>query len=134
MCPVFYGASFIALSKPDDGVRPIAMGLTLRRLAGKVVMSKVRHVCDEVFSPHQLGVVTHRGAEIAIHALRRYVRSNINEGKVVLKLDFSNACNSMRRDKILNKINEHIPGLYPMIWQAYAEASNLYFSNGYVKA
>ena len=31
----FFGASLIALSKKDGGVRPIAVGNTLRRLAGK---------------------------------------------------------------------------------------------------
>ena len=49
MCPVFYGARLMALSKPEDGLSSIAMGLTLRRLAGKVVMSKLRPVCEEVF-------------------------------------------------------------------------------------
>ena len=85
-----------------------------------------------MFSPYQLGVDTPRGAEIAVHALRRYVRSNINESKVVLKLDFSNAFNKMRRDKILNKVKEHVPGLYPMIWQSYTDASNLYSGDRYV--
>ena len=34
----FYGAVLMALSKSDDSVRPIAIGLTLRRLAAKVIM------------------------------------------------------------------------------------------------
>ena len=36
----------------------------------------------------------------------------------------------MRRDKILDKVKEHIPGLYPMIWQSYAGSSNLYMGDG----
>ena len=47
-------------------------------------------------------------------------------------LDFWNTFNSMRRDKILVKVKEHVPGLYHIIWQSYADASNLYFSDGYV--
>ena len=50
--------------------------------------------------------------------------------KVILKLDIRNAFNSMRRDKILNEVRERVPGLYPMIWQSYAETSNLYIGNG----
>ena len=33
--PIFGGASLIALRKKDGGVRPIAVGLTLRRLVAK---------------------------------------------------------------------------------------------------
>ena len=127
LCPVFYGAQLIALSKADDGVRPIAIGFTLRRLAGKVAMGKLNETCAALFRPHQLGVGTPRGAEIAVHALRRYVDENVNESKVILKIDFKNAFNSIRRDHILAKVKEHVPMLYPMVWQSYANASNLYF-------
>ena len=121
---MFYGARLIALSKSEgDGLRPIAMGLTLRRLAGKIMMKKLRPDCRQLLSPQQLGVGVTRGAEIAVHALRRYVRSNDNMDKVVLKLDLENSFNSMRRDKILNEVKEHVPGLFPMIWQSYAEPS-----------
>ena len=61
--PIFYGARLIALSKSDNGIRPITMGLTLRRLAAKVALSKTRDVCEEVFHPHQLGLGIPRGAK-----------------------------------------------------------------------
>ena len=68
MVPIFYGAGLIALSKPDNGVRPIAVGLTLRRLAGKVVTGKLQDKCSELFHPHQLGVALPRGAKIGTHS------------------------------------------------------------------
>ena len=37
--PLFYGARLIALNKKDGGVRPIAVGNTLRRLATEVGMA-----------------------------------------------------------------------------------------------
>ncbi|GAU91197.1 hypothetical protein RvY_03503 [Ramazzottius varieornatus] len=40
MCSFLYGASLTALAK-DGGVRPIAVGCTLHRLAGKVVSKRV---------------------------------------------------------------------------------------------
>ena len=83
-----------------------------------------------VASTIRSGAYQGRGAEIAVHTLMRYVRSNDNMDKVVLKLDLKNAFNSMRRDKILNEVKEHVPGLFPMIWQSYAEPSNLYIGNG----
>ena len=39
--PAFYGANLIALSKKDGGVRPIAIGMGFRRLAGKISMIKL---------------------------------------------------------------------------------------------
>ena len=47
-CHIFYGAQLIALSKGDSttDVRPIAIGLTLRRLAAKVAMAKLRNTCE----------------------------------------------------------------------------------------
>ena len=96
-CPVFYGARLIAVSKSDgNGLRPISIGLTLRRLSGKIIMSKVRPDCEQLLSPRQLGVGVSRGAETAVHVLRRYVRSNDNGDKVILKLDFRNTFNSIR--------------------------------------
>ena len=79
-----------------------------------------------------MGVGTPRGTEVVVHAIRRYIEENLDTDKVVLKLDFKNAFNSMRRDKILAKVREHIPWLYPMIWQSYVNASNLYFGDEYI--
>ena len=75
---------------------------------------------------------TPKGAEITVHALRRYIKGNHDADKVVLKLDFRNAFNSMRRDKILAKVGEHIHCLYPMIWKSYISMSNLYFGYEYI--
>ena len=109
-------------------MRPIAIGFTLRRLAGKVAMAKLKDTLADLFQPHQLGVGTPKGAEIMVHALRRYIEGNSNESKAVLKIDFKNAFNCIRRDQILAKVKEQFPMLYPMIWQSYANASNLYFN------
>ena len=128
LCPIIYGAQLIALSKSDEGVRPIAIGFTLRRLAGKVAMAKLNDTCAALFQPHQLGVGTPKGAEIAVHALRRYIEANNNESKAVLKIDFKNAFNCIRRDQILVKVKELVPMLYPMVWQSYSITSNLYFN------
>merc|ERR1711923_438806 len=69
--PTVYGANLTALSKPDGGVRPIAIGLTLRRLAAKVAIGKVKSKFPELFHPHQLGVALPKGAEIGVHSLRQ---------------------------------------------------------------
>ncbi|XP_063530411.1 uncharacterized protein LOC134750921 [Cydia strobilella] len=40
--PILYGANLIALTKKDGGVRPIAVGSTLRRLASKIAVQTAR--------------------------------------------------------------------------------------------
>ena len=109
VCKIFYGASLMALSKKDNGVRPIAIGLTLRRLAGKVIMGKLRDPCITLLHPHQTGVGMKRGAEIATHALRQFMGQEHREDKVLVKIDFKNAFNTARRDVILRKVREETP-------------------------
>ena len=53
--PLFYGARLIALNKKDGGVRPIAVGNTLRRLAAKAGLSSEAVFLGEELSPVQLG-------------------------------------------------------------------------------
>ena len=53
ICPIFNGSKLIALSKDDGGVCLIAIGMTLRCLAGKVVMTKLKDRCVNLFQPHQ---------------------------------------------------------------------------------
>ena len=125
----FYGAVLFGLEKPNNGCRPIAIGLTLRRLAGKIAMCKLQDVCSSLLRPHQLGVGVRRGCEAAVHAVRRFVSSPSSGGKVLLKIDMSNAFNSIRRDSILRLVKEHVPLLYPMTWQAYSRPSRLSFGN-----
>ena len=126
MVPIFYGAGLIALSKPDNGVRPIAVGLTLRR---KVVTGKLKDKCSELLHPHQLGVALPREAEIGTHSLRQYVHHNHTNDKLVAKIDFKNAFNTIRRDVVLTKVIECVPALFKMTKQSYSTPSYLYFGD-----
>ena len=65
----------IALGKEDGGVRPIAVGFTLRRLAAKLIMYANNNFSKQEFQPNQLGVGTPKGAEAAVHALRSYLEN-----------------------------------------------------------
>ena len=55
--------------------------------------------------------------------------SNASESKprILLKTDFRNAFNTLRRDKLLTEIREQCPYLYKFIWQAYSAPSTLFF-------
>ena len=93
VCPSFFGANLMCLVKPDGGIRPIAMGMTIRRLAAKCIMNELNDFCAKEFRPSQVGVGTPKGAEAAVHALRSYLYNDSNEDKVLLKIDFRNVNN-----------------------------------------
>ena len=103
------------LSKPGGGVRPIAVGFSLRRLAGIIIMKKLYGRCKDFFYPHQLGVGTPKGKESAVHAIRAYIKSEKTSDKVLLKIDFKNAFNQVSRDMILNEVKILVPEIYPFI-------------------
>jgi hypothetical protein len=71
--PFFFGATLTGLSKKDGGVRPIAVGCVLRRLAAKCLCKSVFEEMGSLLFPHQLGFGTALGSEAAVHAARSYV-------------------------------------------------------------
>ena len=78
-----------------------------------------------LLSPRQLGYGVTKGAEAAVHAARFYLR-NIGSNKVLLKLDFSNAFNSIRRDKMLEAVQRLAPSIYPFVHSVYSSPSFLF--------
>jgi hypothetical protein len=75
IAPIFFGGRLIALDKKDGGIRPIAIGLTLRRLAAKCANSVGVARLNCYFTPRQLGVGIPGGCEAAIHSTRRFSQS-----------------------------------------------------------
>ena len=53
--PFAFGASLVALEKKSGGVRPIAVGCTLRRLVAKLAGNMVVEDMAGLLSPRQLG-------------------------------------------------------------------------------
>ena len=103
--PIFFGANLCALSKKCGGIRPIAVGSTLRRLITKVGFKPISQELGALFRPNQLGYASKGGSEAAAHAARHYLTSN-RENRVFLKLDLKNAFNCINRDVILHKVKE----------------------------
>ena len=123
---VFYGATLCALCKKDGGIRPIAVGCTLRRLAVKVGARPLAVQIGDSLRPVQLGYSTKGGCEAAAHAARRYL-GEAGHRRVVFKVDMANAFNSLRRDVFLAAARLRAQGLYRSLWQAYSEPTSLFF-------
>jgi hypothetical protein len=112
----------IALKKKD--VRPIVVGLSLRRLVSKLMNSYAIDRLSNLFSPIELGVGVAGSVEAAVHAARRYV-DNLSGDEAVVKLDFRNAFNTLRRDSILEAIHATLPEVYSYVHASYASPSHL---------
>ena len=129
--PVLYGATLIAFSKPNGGVRPIAIGNTLRRLTAKAAAFSLKAELQPKLYPYQLGVSIPGGAEAIVHSGRSFCNSKILSSDPVafLKIDFENAFNSIRRDAFLRTIKKELGCLYPFLFQCYSEINFLIFNN-----
>ena len=133
VCPVFGGASLCALSKKDGGIRPIAVGCTLRRLVAKAACSAVRDRVTESLAPLQLGFGVKQGAEAAAHAARCYI-NNLGPDEAFLKIDFINAFNAVSRDEVFRSAEEYTPELLPFIDVCYGQPSFLAYGNYIIKS
>ena len=122
--PVFFGGRLIALQKKLGGIRPIAIGYTWRRLAAKCVNKYAITLLGGSLMPVQLGVGELGGCEAAVHATRRFL-AGMPDDYVVVKLDFSNAFNCIRRDAVLAAIANTLPDIYRFCHLAYQQTSIL---------
>ena len=65
---ILFGASVTVLTKKGGGIRPIAVGVTWRRLAAKVCVHQVSERAATLLAPRQVGFGIKGGAEAAAHA------------------------------------------------------------------
>ena len=130
-CPVaiasvFFGGRLIALSKKSGGIRPIAVGMTLRRLVSKCASTYGSEQLTSYLRPRQLGVGTPGGCEAAVHAARRYLQA-MTDDHAVVKLDFSNAFNSLHRSDMLQAVKDRLPALLNYCYSSYVRPSKLFY-------
>ena len=122
---ILLGSKLIALRKKDGGIRPIAVGCYWRRLTSKVAYNRAMNALAEYFVSLQVGVSVSGGCEAAVHAVRRFL-SGMPEGWVLVKLDFSNAFNSLHACRaILEAIVSRAPDLYRYCHASYSAPSSL---------
>uniref|UniRef100_A0A1X7SSY7 Reverse transcriptase domain-containing protein n=1 Tax=Amphimedon queenslandica TaxID=400682 RepID=A0A1X7SSY7_AMPQE len=126
--PFFFGARLIALQKKGGGIRPIAVGCSLRRLVAKIACSQVADDMAELLSPRQIGFGVKGGIEAAVHAARLFL-NQMPPVEAFVKLDFKNAFNSINRDNMLSSVLSLCPSLYPLVYSSYSSPSSLFWGN-----
>jgi hypothetical protein len=129
------GAPIIPLAKKDNGIRPIAIGETLRRLVSKVCVFATKSEMSEFFSPIQVGINVKCGAEGIIHSISRMIGVHGRDDKLaMLKIDFKNAFNSVSREAMFLLCKEHFPKLYSWIIYCYRDQPLLWFDRKSIKS
>ena len=94
--PWLCGARLIGLEKEPTGVRPIAVGEVLRRLAGKCLVARCQDEVVDRLLPQQMGVGVPKAAEIISHAVQAWANAARSAESLIL-VDFANAYNSTAR-------------------------------------
>jgi hypothetical protein len=107
--------------------RPIAVGLTLRRLVSKIAVAAVLPAVSEYLQPHQVGVGVRGGAEGLVHALNRLVaHQQDSPDLVVVSLDFQNAFITVDRNRMLAEVALHCPSIWQYVATTYGCAAHQY--------
>ena len=108
----------MALPKRNGGIRPIAMGETLRRLISSCAIDHDSKFAAECFNPLQLGIATGNGTESIVHAVRSVHQHHGNNSEyVMLSVDLSNAFNLVDRKAFLKGVQEHFSA--HLAWTVY---------------
>jgi hypothetical protein len=68
--PLFSSATVLATPKLAGGVRPLAIGMRLRRLISSVVLHRVISKAREYLAPHQVEVGVKSGCDLVVHKVR----------------------------------------------------------------
>ena len=125
---IIFGGRLIALQKKDGGIRPIAIGYTLRRLAAKCANSFVIARRSNELKPIQVGVGcvwwsgSHR-SRCEENSLRAPNRTRFSQTGLR-----SNAFNTVRRDAILDRsVADELPELCKFVYASHACDSKLTF-------
>ncbi|TIB07091.1 hypothetical protein E3P90_04146, partial [Wallemia ichthyophaga] len=122
-------SKLIPLSKPDNGVRPIAVGELFYRLIMKTIMSTYFNI--GCLLPNQLGVGSKGGVEPIIYAAQRETdRESGSQFSHLISLDFSNAFNTLKRSSLCNSVFRHLQPVFRSVKWAYNQPAPLVLNDG----
>ena len=107
-------ANLTPLKKSDGGVRPVAVGETLRRVVGKALLASGRTKQQiETLQPLQVGVGLRNATEAVAMGVQGVVDSRASTGHwVILKVDMTNAFNTVSREAVLRETQARCPSLF----------------------
>ncbi|KAL0211300.1 hypothetical protein P9112_009598 [Eukaryota sp. TZLM1-RC] len=117
----------VALIKPGGGVRPIAVGESLKRLLAIICFKRVKSSAIYFFRPYQFAIGIPDGTTSAVLCTDLLFNQKFSIENYLLNIDFKNAFNSVFRCSILQELELHYPPLLPYFKLMYGSPSNLIF-------
>ena len=134
------GGRLIALNKDKEGsppdIRPIVVGESLRRLAGKCICASLKEKISSFFQPLQFGVACRAGAEKIVHSLRNCIEEHWmqDEDFVIFKVDMTNAFNLVSRQAVLDECSAFFPEILPWVSWCYGSHPELWHPMGHLSS
>jgi reverse transcriptase-like protein len=130
--PFVAGGVSIALEKTETSVRPLACGDPLRRLVAKCFCIACKEDISLAFKGRNYGVGCPGGVEVVAHSLRDTLETHKGSKLGLLKIDFRNAFNEIKRDHFVTKVSELFPPMSNWTQWCYGEASMLLYDHEHV--
>jgi len=126
---ILCASRLIGLEKKDGGVRPIAVGCMIYRVAFKAILTTSFKA--SMLLPCQLGVNSLGGAEPIIFMLENAI-SGPNETEIqrIASLDLTNAFNTISRRAIATSVARYAPTIYRAAKWSYNQPSLLVTHSG----
>ena len=117
-------ARLTALRKPDNGVRGIATGDTLRRLVGRTLAQTYGQEIERACAPFQFALSTRAGTDCVGHLARG--ATELDDDLVVVSLDGIGAYDHIRRSSMLGKLRRlpHAQAVLPFVLMFYGSPSS----------
>ena len=121
----------VALWKNEKktSVRPIGIGDSLKGIMTRAHCDQIRLAVAELLDKDQLGMMK-GGYETGVHAMRALALQCMQDGEVILIMDFENAFNSCNRNLLIKLAAAHTPEIAPLVYWLHAEETELFVSNG----
>ena len=107
------GARLLAARKPNGGVRPLACGSVIRRLAAKAACAVHKEELKQACGPDQYGVGRKAGCEVVHKCIT--AMTDEDDSRVVLAFDCTNAFNILPRTRVRDAVRSRAPGLSPTV-------------------
>ena len=112
----------------DQDARPIVVGETFRRIAGKIALTRDKGQLSGWLKPEQVAVGVKAGSEVIVHSLRQWwERNQDNDKYVLLKMDYANAFNEAEPQAFLGTARRHLAGAAKMAYWCYGSEVNLMY-------
>lgn len=122
------GSRLVAVPKPDsNGVRPIAVGSALCKIASHYLLLPVTSFLRSHFAPHQLGLFVSGGVERALLAVQDSMDALGNDG-FLISVDLTNAFNARSRHTVLSSFYDipELAGLARLVHWTYGSRTPLF--------